>query len=158
MKPIHPAKRVSRFIDGDLTPSERARFEQELAQSPDLTRLQMDYHKLGEFLRGQEVPIGQTPDAAWADIRRSIRLAKSDSKARRVMPGSRLKWVVAMGSVCFVLLGGGIVRNLISPTIEQVTEVEWVETEVPGAMTMVYQDDDTGLTVIWMMEEDDRDT
>ena len=158
MKPIRQAKRISRFMDGDLTPSERARLEQELARSPDLYRIQMDYHKLGELLREQEVPIGQTPEAAWADIRRSIRLEQSESKARSVMPGSRLKWVVAMGSVVFVILGGGILRILSSATIEQVTEVEWVETEVPGAMTMVYQDDETGLTVIWMMEEDDRDT
>ena len=30
------------------------------------------------------------------------------------------------------------------------TEVEWVETNIPDAMAMVYEDAETGLTVIWV--------
>jgi len=158
MKHNHQAKRISRFIDGDLNPSARARLAQDLAQSPDLDQLQMDYTKIGELLREQEIPTGQTSEAAWTDIRRSIRVDPSSSEASSVILSSRLKWVAAMISILFVVLGIGTVRNLTPVAIQQPTEVEWVETEVPGAMTMVYQDDETGLTVIWMMEEDDRDT
>ena len=35
--------------------------------------------------------------------------------------------------------------------------VESVETDLPGAMTMVYQDKDTGLTVIWVQESENRE-
>ena len=158
MNPKHQAKRISRFIDGDLSSSARARLEQDLAQSPELKRLQMDYTKIGELLRNQEIPIGQPPESAWADIRRSIRLDHVGPEASTTILGSRLKWSAAMVSVLLVGLGVGIVRNLSTAEIELPTEVEWVETDVPGAMTIVYQDDETGLTVIWMMEEDDRDT
>ncbi len=37
-------------------------------------------------------------------------------------------------------------------------DVEWVETELAGATPMVYQDTETGWTVIWVLapEEDDE--
>ena len=36
-------------------------------------------------------------------------------------------------------------------------EVEWAETELPGAATMVYHDEETGLTVIWLVEGEEAD-
>ena len=68
--------------------------------------------------------------------------------------GSRLKWAAAIMTLVFLGLGIAVLRHGPSAMASSPAEVEWVSTEVPGATTMVYQDEETGLTVIWMMEED----
>ncbi len=163
MKPNRDEILLSRFLDGDLSPREMEAFESRLAESPELQTLKTDFEAVGQAVREVPTPAGPTPEAAWADVQRRMRLeGDAPSKAEDAgFWGSRLGWASAMMTVVLVALGIWIGTS--RPGVPEVAAaepavVEWVETELPGAMTMVYQDDDTGLTVIWVQEDENGET
>jgi anti-sigma-K factor RskA len=150
---------LSRYLDGDLTPREREAMETRLAESGELQGLKADFEAVGQTLRAWPTPAGPTPEAAWADVQRRLRLEREEQagEAETGFWGSRLAWASAMMTVVLVALGVWIAANrpgMPALAATEPAEVEWVETDLPGAMTMVYQDDDTGLTVIWVQEDE----
>ena len=42
-------------------------------------------------------------------------------------------------------------------SVSTLTRIDWAETEVPGASTMVYQDEESGLAVVWVIDEGTAD-
>ena len=73
----------------------------------------------------------------------------------------RFKWAGALAAVCLLLVGvWSVWRGPDAPpypgaiALADRTEVEWVETDLPDAFSMVYEDADTGLTVIWVMVDE----
>ena len=145
---------LSRYLDGELPPERSDMLKHALAESDSLERAHADMREIGDLLRAQGVPDGKPAEVAWSDVQRAIRLAGADDPGPARILGSRLTWAAAIMSVGFVALGLAVLQSGVTRVAAAPVEVEWVDTEVPGATTMVYQDEETGLTVIWMMEED----
>jgi anti-sigma factor RsiW len=147
-------------LDGELGEAEARRLEAALAETPDLREQRTDYESLRTWLREENLPAGQPPEAAWADIRRRRRLADGESAGNEGVPfGSRLRWATALVLALFCMLGLWVTLNDLRVSTfaadqADPTAVEWAETELENSYTMVYRDDEMDLTIIWIMEED----
>ncbi len=175
---------LSMAMDGELPPKQEALLREHLAGCASCRALQEEWASLSRALKSGPAPEAQTAEAAWADVRRAIRLQQPQEREQE-MPiwGWRLRWAVALLAV--LLLGGALLLVVRQkpmgagemagatpggaggprPTSETVpssgratasgraaTEVEWVETSLPGATPMVYEDKESGFTVIWIVE------
>lgn len=157
------ARWISRYVDGELPSPRREQIARELETSEEARRMKADFETIGERLREGPVPAARPPEAVWADVRRGIRLArKAPARPASWVLGSRVQWVGA--TMVAVLVGLTVWSGIRSmgPSApaslgSTVAEVEWMETDVPGATTMLYQDEETGLTVIWMIEPNEGD-
>ena len=156
---------LSRYLDGELDARRSALIEAQLANDPALRAQAKAWRAGGERLRGLA---GGAPDPAraWGDLRTRIAETRVDESApgrRMSVFGSPWSWAAAM----LVLLlaatglrvltrGGGTEANAPVAAREGTADevVAWAETEVPGASTMVFRDEETGLTVIWLVENE----
>lgn len=153
-------KLISRGLDNELDGDERKKLNQQLASDPEFSRTDAAWRKVGDRLRN-EARAMHVPDVqlAWQDIQRDIRQLEHAS-GESVTAGIpwRLTWTGALATVAVIgLLGWSAWRLTLSPVlniaaIEEANggRVEWVESELPGATTMIYTDAETDLTIIWM--------
>jgi len=153
---------MSQDLDGELSPRRKAVLKAHIAGCVSCQEAERLWREVGDQFRAQELPVSQSPDAAWADVRRAIRNTEPDVSVEEVGPvwGRRMVW--AMAAIAIVAVGvlslylsvkpGGI--HPVSVAESGGTTVEWVETDLPGATPMVYEDEETGWTVIWVVEAD----
>ena len=101
---------VSRWMDGDLAPDRASEVEADLARSEEARRVRAEFAEVGERLRGLPVPSGPAPEAAWADVRRALRLEGDGADRRRAFEilVSRPVWAGGMMGV----LGLGIIVGI----------------------------------------------
>jgi len=154
---------ISRAIDGELSGRQRLQLEAWLAAHPEDGELAEQWKALGRLVRDEDAAL-QTPDAelAWQDIRRAMRNAKStDAASAPPFFRWRLTWAAAMVAVvCATVLTWGVWRGhraqvaMARASLPAPAQIEWADTEVPGASTMVYQDEASGLAVVWLLMED----
>lgn len=162
MTPKHIEELLSRDLDGALAPEERSVLQAAEAADPALAELRHTWQRCGSELHSSSLPGLPTPEAAWADVQRAIRLAGSEDGRAREISGWRMVWVAS--SIVLLLAGSffyGVVRPpeakvalLAPPTVE----VEFVETDLPGASTLVYQDEETGWALVWVSEDQPGET
>lgn len=156
---------LSRGLDGELSPAERGELDRLLAVDPELKKLEGEWTSYAEALRAQPVPAAATSaEAAWADVQRAIRL--DSSRNEPVETGVfrwRLGWAGAI--IALVLLGFSTIalRQVLTPApqeeqagLNKDVQVEFVESDLPGASPMVYEDVETGWTVIWVAGLDEN--
>lgn len=156
-------KWISRAIDGELSPRRIRRLERALASSSDLKLQQEAWSRQGEYLRRRAVPRGPTPEAAWADVQRSLRLEGASESVGGWASSlhSPLRWAVATMGILVACAAVVLVLKVATvedaPTVARAepADVEWVESDLPDAVTMVYQDPETGWTVIWVDAEEE---
>jgi len=158
---------LSMALDGELSERRREKLEAYLAADPSLADLRNEWVSIGDRYRAVAAEPAQTPEAAWQDVRRAIRLQGEQPRGELIAFQHRLKWVGAMAAAFLIITGSWMMWRSPDPagwgTIAAAdrTEVEWVETDLPDAMSMVYEDADTGLTIIWVLvhengEEDEH--
>ncbi len=150
---------ISRALDGELSPGRQARLARALENDPALADLRRKWASYRELLRAAIREPAQTPEAAWQDVRRAIRLesGRKDAQPAEIRFGGRVKWASAMAVTMLLLLGGIYsIQYRARHETDRVAQsdrtiVEWVESDLPDAMSMVYEDEETGLTVIWVL-------
>lgn len=158
---------LSMALDDELSPRRRAKLDAWLAAHPELADLGKEWAAIGDRSRARVTAPPQTPEAAWQDVRRAIRLQADQPHGEETALQGRMKWAGAFAAACLVVMGGWLWVRAPDPAAVGAiadadrTEVEWVETDLPDAMSMVYEDADTGLTVIWVVvhengEEDEH--
>jgi len=162
---------ISRGLDNELNADERKKLSQKMAVDPEICRIDAAWRKVGDQLRYDSRAI-KMPDTQWAwqDIQRAIRQSEHAS-GESVASGFpwRLTWAGAMATVAVIGLLGWSAWRLTLPSTREIAatehanggRVEWVESELPGATTMIYTDTETDITVIWMdvaLDVDPRDT
>ena len=170
MKAKKAERELSAWMDGEAGARRRAAAGEDPGASPALRRTRAQFEAIGETLRDDPVPAGQTPEAAWSDIQRRLRPAV-DAPGEAGSSGifaSRMRWVAAMVVAVFIGLAGLWIGNSARNAEQALAatggvDVEWVETGVENADTMVYWDEETDLTVIWLLideapEGDNADT
>ncbi len=149
---------MSLELDGELSARQRLRLERWLARHPEEAHLMKEWEELGARLRNTQSVPRQTPEVAWQDVQRAIRVAEEQETTSEF---SVRHWKWGWASACCALLvlvslswwiqlpaspdGSGIVLRADR------TLVEHVETDIPNAISMVYEDEETGLTVIWIL-------
>ena len=148
---------LSRALDGEVSAEERVALDAHVASCANCRALREEWSQYSAILRDQKIEPAQTAEALWADVQRAIRL-QGEQPAGDALPvfGWRLRWAGVM--IVAVLLGMSAfgLWRLRQPgpetaqADERSVEVEFVETDVPGASPMVYQDEESGWTVIWV--------
>lgn len=150
-------KLLSGALDGALTPGQRAQVEPWLAAHPEAVVQQETWARVGDLLR-EPVDLPD-PEVEWQAIRRTIRHqtpAPDGASADAPVFSWRMAWAAAMLGV--VSLGLYLIAGLQLHQGTLIThgqsgvpaEVEWAESGVPGATMMIFADQETGMTVIWM--------
>lgn len=155
---------LSRAMDGELNEDQLRTLEAYLDQHPEVALLRDQWTRVGALAREAVVPLVQTPEAAWQDVQRAIRLQEgqgTSEKAGGLLWGWKWAGGVAVACMAGLLLWIGLRASpepLPMGYIAQAdrTEVEWVETELPDAISMVYEDAESGVTVIWVLTEETR--
>lgn len=166
---------VSRYIDGELSRGAADRVRESLQHDDELQAAEKEWDTIRTLLCSQPIPPIQTSEAAWADIQRELRRAEGDGREGWPVFDSRFKW--ATGMMTTILLAGVVwfvsnweARNPKVAALENqgdantvdaiggAVEVEWVEAELPGSTSIVFQDEDTGVTVIWLVEANDQES
>ena len=164
MKSNRREKLLSRYLDGDISRAGARKVETWMEEDDSLRKTREEYEALGDLLR-QGGAVDECPSAErmWQDVRRSIRNLEPDAgPAQPAVFGSRVRWATAMVMVLFAALGAWVVLRAPEPGSGmdrvEAAEVEWVETDLPGASTMVYRDADTEMTVIWLLDANDAES
>lgn len=150
---------ISLEMDGELSPRRLAALRAHLEGCPACRQVREDWVQVGAELRGRKAPAGPTAEAAWADVRRAIR--NQVPAAPEWVFGVPLRWVT-VAAVLLIAAGGAFffartanVREAAAQ--EPATQVEMVETGLPDAAPMVYEDAESGLTVIWVVEANGKE-
>lgn len=153
-------KESSRWLDGELAPERAERIKARLETDPKLRESVDAWKQIGTYLREAPPLVSQTPEAAWADVQRALRATPAVASGPAAFPWSpRLAWSGGLLALLLLVAFGGFSLHLRryggggrTVATAQPVEVEWVDIEWPDATPLVYQDDETGLTVIWMVE------
>lgn len=154
---------ISYAVDGELPDRQRAELEAWLAAHPEDRDIAEQWKALGRLARVEAAAVA-VPDTelAWHDIRRAIRNAVPEPAAQ-VSWFFRWRLALAAASVAVIyasVLTFGLMRGsgpAVVAAADNRTQVEWAETDVPGASTMVFQDEETGLAVVWLMTDEPAD-
>lgn len=154
---------ISRAIDGELPERQRARLEAWLDAHPEDRELTAQWQALGRLTREEQAAL-PVPDAErmWQDVRRAIRNAEAQpAEPSFAFFRWRLAWGAAMVALLFATAAGwGLWRGqqarvaLAAAEAGRPARIEWSDTEVPGASTMVYEDEDAGVAVVWLLTDD----
>lgn len=151
---------ISRDLDGTLPPDQQAELRAIEAADPSLAVLRDHWKRLGTALREQPVRGMPDPALAWQDVRRAIRIAGAQDRKERESFGWRLGWAgaaLATALLVFVMMGSrrtGSPAELARSVPLRGVEVEFVETDLPDASPMVYQDEESGWTIVWVAAAD----
>lgn len=152
---------LTRALDGELGAAERAALDAHLAACAACRDAERAWRQAGDLLRGAVVPAPPV-EVMQADVLRAIRqLPRQPAGAS--LPGWRLKWATAIVAAVFVGILGLATWRLRAPATPAVAQaaptVEWVEAELAGSSPMVYEDEESGMVVIWLMTaENDEPT
>ncbi len=158
-------KWMSREFDDALSDRRIERLNEHLSACADCRAVREQWLKLRSAWRGRPPVEAPPAEALWADVRRAIRHSSAadapPSWSWRESLGVR-QALVAVAAVA-VLLGAAMIHLMRRPpadfaaALSTAAVVEYVETELPGAAPMVYQDAETGWTVIWVVEANQKE-
>ena len=152
---------LSRSLDGELeSADEQTLLKEHLESCPSCRNIEVWWKDYGQYMRESEVPAPQSAMVAWRTIHREIREEESrDAGEFQVKPKSVWYWGAPTAIAALFVLFAGLYFAL--PTAKETpeslasgtkTKIEFLETDIPGASTMVYVDQDSGLTVLWVVE------
>jgi hypothetical protein len=94
----------------------------------------------------------------WANVRRAIRLQEQEPEHGLPWLFVRgVRWVgPALAAVAVLAVAIFGIRTMTTPAAAARTEVLRVETGLADASTMVYEDRESGWTVIWVMPSEEE--
>lgn len=178
MNCAHAQRLLSTLHDGALPTPPPSALAAHLAACPACRTFETGLTTTGAWLRTRPVPAGPTPEVVWANVQRTLR--QGDPSAARTRH-TRWDWLtarpwqfaggaVAAALILVVALWGwgpadrslapvaaghvGAPAAAAAPSHGPTTEVLHLSTGLAGASTMVYEDAQTGWTVIWVLPEE----
>jgi len=146
---------LSRHLDDELPANDVATLEEHLASCSACRDSAAEWRGLGDAMRAEAPSEVPDPTKAWHDIRRTLRNREPPTvqENRRPWWARPLPWAGAAATVALITLG--YLRH-VSPSSQfpSGSAVEYVDTELPGASTVVYVDDETGWNIVWVLESE----
>lgn len=147
-------KALSRDLDGALDSSAQVRLQAHISTCAACRAAEASWREAGRLLRAQ--PVEAPPaEVMWSDVRRAIRQLPRRDEPTAPFIGWRLNWAAGIVAALFLLVAAVAVLRLVMPAHPvpslASSAVEWVESGDPNASTMVYEDADEGVVVIWLM-------
>ena len=147
-------QRLEAWFDGELSPTQHAEIEQ-LLESDEAARAYVEQlARTRDLLQGAHVA-SVDGDAAWESVRE--RLDQADQRRfARILTFPQMVGAAA----AVMLVGMGIwfpLRNMgqVNEAYALGSTVEMVETELEGATPIVYIDEPSGWTVVWVVEAEE---
>ena len=147
-------KWASRLLDGELDPPRAERLRPGGVPSALEENAEREWRALGDHLRAQPIPVPPA-EVLWQDVHREIRKGAQEHWVHQHLR-VRWDWEAVAASVVFIVALGYFGLKITSPVpaYAEPARVEWVEAELPGSSAMVYEDDTTGVVVIWLITPD----
>ena len=158
----HAREQISAMMDGELDVQETGLLQAHIDGCADCRKMKEEWASYAGFMKKRFIPAAQTPEAAWADVRRAIHLqapAKKESAFGWVF-GRPIQWASYALLLAVVMTGLVLIKRVpehggdVAGTHGPSTEVLSVETGLAGAGTMVYEDAESGWMVIWVVAGD----
>ena len=142
--------KLSAHLDDELSAEDQKLLQEELALNPGLENEASVWAVYRQELSDSSRISIPNKAATLAKIQSRIR--EGDSAVNPVISLPR-RWMAAAAALLLLLSGilwmGTPQHTLAEPEM-------WVETHVPDSSAVVYEDKDTGVTVIWMVTDNDE--
>ncbi|MEM7792525.1 MAG: hypothetical protein AAF546_14065 [Verrucomicrobiota bacterium] len=136
--------RLQAYFDDELPARERRVVEDWLESSPE-GRIQLEqWQRLRSNLSVDALPVPD-PEKEWEDVREQIEIP---TRRTRTTPFPRI-----IGAAAAILAFALVFRFTTAPTpAEESHPVVLVDTEIEDASAIVYVDEESGWTVVWVEE------
>lgn len=146
----HAQLLMSQLLDGELSPADAALLDSYLAKHPDA----QDWMESLDLVReAQSVPQSTIDSSASIS---SIQNAIAQEETPRKSRGNLLSFpalmrpMAAAAAIAVVGAISWIGLNSETTAAFEPNVVEFVATDIPGASTYIYPDEETGWTVVWV--------
>ncbi len=155
MNCLKAEKWLSQKLDGELSLS---RVEQ-LGRHLETCERCRSLDRVWSGIAIEPAETAPSAEQMWQDVQRDIRIAPSGRNKSAFLAGWQPAWSFAAVAVLMVAVLAGLLFNPFQNSSNLATafpgnNVEFLETGLPGASSVVYVDEDTGWTVIWVVEAD----
>ena len=165
MKKDSLEQQLSRFLDGELSERERIALESALESDPEMAGRLED---LENALRVHKTLIPEPKDDAFINAELGMiheRIRAEKNPERKMVEFPRLNpGIASLAAAAAVVIGvAGLwiwnanVQSSPTGAFENDPFIAQVETDIAGASSMVYVDDQSGWTIVWVDEPDPSD-
>ena len=148
---------MSQLIDGEISPEDADSLHAYLDSHPEAMQWMESTSLIGE--QAGHGTVSTDLESAWHDISEEIRgdaVKSVNSKNLLTFP----MWLKGIGIAAALVITASLVWIAGPQSDSEVTEryaasesvVEFVETEIPDASPIVYTDERSGWTVVWVTE------
>lgn len=150
------AIQLEAWFDGELTQEEATRIEAQLESDPEL-QAHLESLKAARKAMDAMPPSSVDVDAAWSAVEERLDQPVRDNTRKvvsfpRVLATMAAILVIGMSLWIPMRNMGGSADNFEGLADESV--VQMVETDLENATSIVYLDQPSGWTVVWVMEEE----
>jgi len=143
---------LNAYFDGELSSSEQERLKRQIATDPESQAYLACLEQTRQALASAHAETSQ-PLPAWETVKREryiSRAARSKALYRRaVLAGAA---IILIGMATWIPFRNAGVPPSPAPVEGLVNAVEIVETDLIDATPIVYLDEPSGWTVVWVME------
>jgi len=163
---MKPSDNMHRLFDGELSEEESRLLREAMEVDPDLSE---EWDRLEAFgaLHRDSIPAPKDEtfvENAFLEIQNHLQPRQSATPASPLrsetskvvfFPGSNwFKGVVAMAAVITLTLTGTWIWNLSNPPFSSSPDnsIAFVETDIAGASSMIFMDEQSGWTFVWVDE------
>ncbi len=149
---------MSRLMDGELSADDADRLHQYLEANPDA----IDWMESSQVIaESAGPPVSIDSQSTWEGVQKAI----NEDSGNEAKPSNLIKFpsfIRVLGVAAAIALVASIVWKNVPSSEPEITEryaasqsvVEFVDTDIPDASPVVYTDEISGWTVVWVAEMD----
>ncbi|GEM_PF-6758917 len=137
-------QRLHAYLDGELSARERTAFEDQMARDPDLQEELSELQALSKRFGAVPPPETIPAEPVWQHVQRELRVSTG------APPRPVWKWAWAPAAAAAMLWAMMWIQPFSSSSLPPSVIVEQVEVQADAAVPLVYTDQESGWTVVWL--------